>query len=272
MEFLEKLWSLWGPVIGSWGLRVLIALLIFVIGKWIAGFLIKRLLQVMERAHVDQTLAKFLTNIASAVLMIAVLIAAIDQMGIPITSFLAILGAAGLAIGLALHGSLSNFSSGVMLILFRPFKVGDFVDAGGVSGTIESIQIFNTMLKTPDNRQITVPNSQIFDGPITNYSAKSTRRIDLVIGISYDDDIGKAFQIIKSVVEADDRVLKDPEVTIMVLELADSSVNIAVRPWVNRSDYGPARGDLLHNLKVELGQAGLSIPYPQQDVHMHQAA
>ncbi len=272
MDVIQSLWDSYGPVVWSWVIKVFFSILIFVVGKWLAGVLTNALRRVMERAEIDETLTKFLGNIVNAVLIIAVIIAAVDQLGVRTTSFLAVLGAAGLAVGLALQGSLANFSSGVMLIMFRPFKVGDFVEAGGVSGGVEAIRIFNTVLRTPDNREITVPNSQIFDSPITNYSARKTRRVDMVIGIGYDDDIGKAFKVIQSVLDKDDRVLKDPAPVLMVLDLADSSVNLAVRPWVNGADYWPARSDLLHQLKVELETAGLSIPYPQQDVHMHQAA
>lgn len=272
MEAFEGLWDSYGPVVWSGVMRVFFSILIFIIGKWLAKLLSNALRRVMERAHVDVTLAKFLGNIVNAVLLIAVIIAAVDQLGVRTTSFLAVLGAAGLAVGLALQGSLANFSSGIMLIMFRPFKVGDYVEAGGVSGVVEVIRIFNTVMKTPDNREITVPNSQIFDSPITNYSARDTRRVDMVIGISYDDDIGKAFKVIQSVLDKDDRVLKDPAPTLMVLDLADSSVNLAVRPWVKGTDYWPTRSDLLHQLKVELEGAGLSIPYPQRDVRMHQAA
>jgi len=272
MDVIQSLWDSYGPVVWSWVIKVFFSILIFVVGKWLAGVLTNALRRVMERAKVDETLNKFLGNIVNAVLMIAVIIAAVDQLGVNTTALLAVLGAAGLAVGLALQGSLANFSSGVMLIMFRPFKVGDFVEAGSVSGTVEVIRIFNTVMRTPDNREITVPNSQIFDSPITNYSARSTRRVDMVVGISYDDNIGKAFQVIQTVLDKDDRVLKDPAPALMVLDLADSSVNLAVRPWVSGADYGAARSSLLHQFKVELEAAGLSIPYPQQDVHMHQAA
>ena len=205
-------------------------------------------------------------------LLVMVALAAVQQLGVEATSFFAILGAAGLAIGLALKDSLSNFSSGVMLVFFKPFKAGDFVEAGGVSGSVDSIRIFNTVLKTPDNRLITVPNSQVYGGTITNYSALDTRRIDLVFGVSYDDNVVRAKEIIKSVLDADERILKDPAPTIMMLELADSSVNFAVRPWVATPDYWAVRGDVLEGVKKALEDNGLSIPYPQRDVHLIQAA
>jgi len=227
--------------------------------------------KIMEKAGVDATLTHFLHNVIYAALLIAVIIAAVDQLGIKTTSFLAILGAAGLAVGLALQSSLANFSSGIMLILFHPFKVGDFVEAGGTTGTVEQINVFNTVMRTGDNREIIVPNSQIFGGTITNFSAKATRRIDLVIGIGYDDNIGKAKQIIEDILSADQRILKEPAPVILVTELGASSVNLAVRPWVRKEDYGSTRGDLLENIKTGLEDGGCSLPYPQQDVHLYKA-
>jgi small conductance mechanosensitive channel len=201
-------------------------------------------------------------------LLVMVVLAAVERLGVPTNHFLAILGAAGLAVGLALKDSLSNFSAGVMLIFFRPFRVGDFIDAGGVSGTVNAITIFNTILRTPDNRVITVPNGQIYDGTITNFSAMSTRRIDLVIGIGYDDNVVKAKEILQSILEDDDRILNDPAPVVMMLELADSSVNFAVRPWVVSADYWAVRADVLERSKQTLEDAGLSIPYPQRDIHL----
>jgi small conductance mechanosensitive channel len=201
-------------------------------------------------------------------LLVMVILAAVQQLGVQATSFFAVLGAAGLAIGLALKDSLANFSSGVMLVFFRPFKAGDFVEAGGVSGTVREISIFNTIMKTPDNRVITVPNSQIYAGSITNFSAEQTRRIDMVFGIGYDDNVVQAKEIMQSVLDADQRILKDPAPVIMMLELADSSVNFAVRPWVESADYWTVRSDLLEGIKKALEDNGLSIPYPQRDVHL----
>jgi small conductance mechanosensitive channel len=201
-------------------------------------------------------------------LMVFVVLTAVSALGVPTTNFLAIVGAAGLAIGLALKDSLSNFSSGVMLVFFRPFKVGDYIEAAGVAGTVNSIAIFNTVIKTPDNRVITVPNSLIYGDAITNFSAENTRRIDLVIGIGYDDDVQRAKALIQGVLSNEDRVLDDPAPTIMTLELGDSSVNIAVRPWVKTSEYWPVRGELLERIKKALEDSGLSIPYPQRDLHI----
>ncbi len=254
-----------------WGIKIGLAALIFLAGRWIAKMAANSVDKIMKKAGVDATLTHFLHNVIYAALLIAVIIAAVDQLGIKTTSFLAILGAAGLAVGLALQSSLSNFSSGIMLILFHPFKVGDFVEAGGTTGTVEQINVFNTVMRTGDNREIIVPNSQIFGGTITNFSAKATRRIDLVIGIGYDDNIGKAKQIIEDILSADQRILKEPAPVILVVELGASSVDLAVRPWVRKEDYGSTRGDLLENIKTGLEDGGCSLPYPQQDVHLYKA-
>ncbi|MGD8339483.1 MAG: mechanosensitive ion channel [Gammaproteobacteria bacterium] len=260
------------PLLMSWAGRIVAAILIFLIGRWVAKRIAAGVAKATERANVDPTLTRFLRSIIYMSLLVMVALAAVQQLGVEATSFFAILGAAGLAIGLALKDSLSNFSSGVMLVLFRPFKVGDYVDAGGVAGTVDSIKIFNTIMITPDNRVITVPNSQIYAGSITNFSARETRRIDLVFGVSYDDNVVRAKEIIKSVLDADERILEDPAPTIMMLELADSSVNFAVRPWVASGDYWAVRGDVLEAVKKALEDNGLSIPYPQHDVHLMQAA
>ncbi|MCH9026757.1 MAG: mechanosensitive ion channel [Proteobacteria bacterium] len=254
-----------------WAIKIGLAALIFLVGRWAAKMAANGIDKMMEKAGVDATLTHFLHNVVYSALLIAVIIAAVDQLGIKTTSFLAILGAAGLAVGLALQSSLANFSSGIMLILFRPFKVGDFVEAGGTTGTVEQINVFNTVMKTGDNREIIVPNAQIFGGTITNFSAKATRRIDLVIGIGYDDNIGTAKQIIEDILSADERILKEPAPVILVLELGASSVDLAVRPWVRKEDYSATRGDLLENIKTGLEEGGCSLPYPQQDVHLYKA-
>jgi small conductance mechanosensitive channel len=225
-----------------------------------------------ERAKVDATLTRFLRSVIYVALLVMVALAAAQQVNVPIASFFAILGAAGLAIGLALKDSLANFSSGVMLVFFRPFKAGDFVDAGGVSGTVTEISIFNTIMKTPDNRIITVPNGQIYAGSITNYSAESTRRIDLVFGIGYDDDIEAAQQVLEEVVAAHELILKDPAPVVRVSELADSSVNFVCRPWTKTADYWTVYWDLTREVKQAFDKAGISIPFPQRDVHVYGAA
>ncbi|MEW8508764.1 MAG: mechanosensitive ion channel domain-containing protein [Candidatus Thiodiazotropha sp.] len=255
-----------------WGTKIIMALLVFIIGRWLAKALTRTLKRLMERGQVDQMLISFLGNIAYAALLAVVVLAALEQLGVNTTSALAILGAAGLAVGLALKDSLASFAAGVMLIIFRPFKLGDFVEAGGESGVIEEIRIFHTVLKTGDNREITMPNGQIYSGTIINYSARETRRIDLVIGIGYDDDIKQARDLIKQVLAADNTVLKDPAPTIMLLELGESSVDFAVRPWVKSADYWTTRAALLEAIKTTFDAQGISIPYPQRDIHMIQDA
>ena len=253
-----------------WTIRILVAVAIWFIGKWIAGKATAALKKLMRRTGMDDMLVQFLGNIFYALLLIAVLIAALDHLGLQTTSLLAIFGAAGLAVGLALKDSLSNFSSGVMLILFRPFKVGDYIEAAGVAGTVEEVRIFSTLIKTPDNCQIIIPNGQIYGGTIVNVSAKPTRRVDLVFGIGYDDDIRKAKELISAILDQDERILKDPAPAIALGELGDSSVNINVRPWVNSGDYWPVRADLLENVKLAFDSNGISIPFPQRDVHLYE--
>lgn len=253
----------------TFGINLLMALAIFFIGRWVAKIVTSVAGKLMTRAKVDETLSKFLGNILFSLLMIFVIIASIDRLGVDTTSFAAILAAAGLAVGLALQGSLANFAAGVMLILFKPFKVGDFVEAAGTSGVVEEIHIFNTLMRTGDNIQIIVPNGQITGGKITNYSTKPTRRIDLVVGCGYGDDLKAVKEFLNQVVKADSRVLQDPAPVIAVNELADNSVNFVVRPWVNNADYWAVRWDLVEAIKTGFDDKGFSIPYPQRDVHVH---
>ena len=255
-------------ILTAYGFKVLAALAIFIFGKWIAKILTRILRRVMEKSKVESTLISFLSNLTYAALLVFVVLAALNQLGIRTTSFIAVVGAAGLAIGLAMQDSLSNFAAGVMLIIFRPFKTGDFIEAAGTSGSVLTINIFTTTLKTGDNRLIHVPNGNILNGNIINYSAQETRRIDMVFGIGYDDDIKQAKQIIAQVLKDDERVLDDPEATIGVAELADSSINIAVRPWVNTADYWPTLFALNETIKEKFDEASISIPYPQSDVHL----
>ena len=252
----------------QWAGNVVAALLVFVIGRWVALALAGWFGRAIGRTGVDDTLVRFLRSLIYMTLMVFIVLTAVSVLGVPTMNFLAILGAAGLAVGLALKDSLANFSSGVMLVFFRPFKAGDYVEAAGIAGTVESIGIFNTVLKTPDNRVITVPNGLVYGDTITNYSAEATRRVDLVIGISYDDDPGRAKALIRDILSADERVLAEPAPTLMVLDLAESSVNIAVRPWVNATDYWAVRGDLLERIKSTLESHGMTIPYPQRDLHL----
>lgn len=251
-----------------WGINIILALVIFFVGKWLAKVIVKSVKRLMTKANLDDVLTNFLGSLLSAALMVVVIIAALDQLGVDTKSVLAIFAAAGLAVGLALKDSLSNFAAGVMIVMFKPFKNGDFIDAAGVTGTVDMIGIFNTILRTGDNREITVPNSQIYGGVITNFSARETRRIDLVIGIGYGDDIKAASNLLEQILNNDERILKDPAPVIMVSELGASSVDFAVRPWVNSADYWAVRSDTLESIKTEFDKAGISIPYPQTDVHL----
>jgi len=255
-----------------WAIKIAVALAIFVIGRWIAKWLTGVVRKLMAKSDMDDMLIQFLGNIVYTVLLLVVVMAALDHIGIQTTSLLAVFGAAGLAIGLALKDSLGNFSSGVMLILFRPFKVGDFIEAGGESGVVEEVRMFATILRTGDNREVIIPNSQIYGGTIVNYSANETRRIDLVFGIGYDDDIAKAKQTLESIMQQDERILSYPAPAVAVGELADSSVNFNVRPWVKSTDYWPVRADMLEKVKLAFDANGISIPYPQQDVYMRNVA
>lgn len=253
-----------------YGMRILVALLIFFIGKWVAGLIRKWMRKGMEKNKVDPVLIGFLSSIAYYLLMVAVVISAISQLGVKTTSFIAVLGAAGLAVGLALQGSLSNFASGVLIILFRPFKIGDFVEIGGVMGVIDEIGILTTEMHTVDNKGIVMPNSQIMAGHIVNFNKFPTRRLDLKFGISYGDDIDKAKKILTELVENDERCLKDPAPTIAVAEHGDSSVNIVVRPWVKGSDYWDVLFEMHELVKKRFDAEGITIPFPQRDVHIFQ--
>jgi small conductance mechanosensitive channel len=253
----------------EYGLKLIIALLILLVGKWMAGLARSGLRKAMTRAKVDPTLIGFLSNIAFYLIMVAVVIAAVSQVGIQTTSFVAVLGAAGLAIGLSLQGSLSNFASGVLIILFRPFKVGDFVEAGGVMGTVDEIGILTTQMHTPDNKGITVPNSQIMSTHIVNFNTFDTRRCDMTFGISYRDDIDRAKAILADMVANDPRCFKDPAPTIVVGTLGESSVDILCRPWCKASDYWGIFWDMQEAVKKRFDAEGISIPFPQRDVHLH---
>jgi len=260
-------------ILAGYAMSILMALVVFLVGKWIVRRITNLLVSVLRKINgMDETLVKFLENIVYYILMIVVILAALSELGIETTSFMAILGAAGLAIGLALQGSLGNFASGVMIILFKPFKVGDVVTAAGVTGSVQEVSIFNTVMITPDNQKIIVPNSAITNDSITNINANPTRRVDLVVGIGYDDDIKKAKNVLNSIVEADERVLKEKGITVAVSELADSSVNFVVRAWVNTPDYWAVKFDLTETIKITFDNEGISIPYPQQDVHHHNQA
>ncbi len=249
-----------------------IALVILLVGLWVAKRAKSIAINVMNKRGVDPLLSSFLSSIAHILIVIFVVIAALGKLGIQTTSLIAVLGAAGLAVGLALQGTLSNFASGVIIIALRPFKVGDFVEAGGISGTVEGIQIFSTSLKTGDNKAIIVPNSAITGSIITNYSANDTRRVDMVFGIGYGDDIKKAKNILHKIIDEDDRILKEPAPVIAVSELADNSVNFIVRPWTRTADYSGVYRDTTEKVKLTFDEEGISFPFPQRDVHLHQVA
>ena len=252
-------------------INVAIAIAIFYIGKLVVGMVVCGMRRVMQKQEIDKTLETFVANLVRMVLMVVVVIAAISALGIETTSFIAIFGAAGLAVGLALQGSLSNFAAGVLIVLFRPYRVGDFIEGAGIAGVVEQVQILTTVLKTGDNKQIIVPNGQIMDSIITNYSAKDTRRVDMVVGVSYDDDLDKVRSVLEELVAADDRILDDPACTIAVSELGDSSVNFVLRPWTNTADYWGVKFDLTEAIKKRFDKEGISFPFPQQDVHLYKA-
>ena len=263
-EMLKKFYEL----ALHYGLNLIAALAIFFIGKWAVGIIMGIIEKLMVKANVEKTLVSFVKNLSYYLLLAVVIVAALNKMGMQTTSIVAVIGAATLAIGLSLQGSLANFAAGVMIIIFHPFKVGDFVEAGGTSGIIKEVQIFNTIMCTPDNKKIIMPNSKITTDRITNYSDSEDRRVDLVFGISYDDNIKQAKEVLLKMVSSDPRVLAEPAPQIAVSELGDSSVNIVCRPWVKTGDYWDVYFDLLEKGKTDLEANGLSIPYPQRDVHV----
>lgn len=254
----------------TYGPKLLLAIVVLVVGLWIINRVVRVMGAGMERSNTEPTLARFLSSLVSIGLKALLLISVASMIGIETTSFIAILGAAGLAVGLALQGSLANFAGGVLVLLFKPFKVGDFVEAQGVAGSVAEIQIFNTIVRTGDNKTVIVPNGAISNGVITNYSTQDTRRVDFVFGIGYEDDIGKAKGTLERLFSQDERTLDDPAVMIVVSELADSSVNITVRAWVQASDYWGLYFDMLERVKQTFDAEGISIPYPQRDVHVTQ--
>jgi small conductance mechanosensitive channel len=255
-------------IIAEFGIKIIAAILIFIIGRWIAKLIRKILKKLMTRKKVDVTVVSFTCNIVYVILMIFVILGAVGKIGVQTASLVAVLGAAGLAVGLALQGSLANFAAGILLIIFRPIKVNDFVEVAGATGVVERVDIFTTQLKTPDNKTVIIPNAQLTANNITNYTAKGTRRVDLVVGVSYSDDIDKVRSLIEDELKKDNRILTDPAPTILVLELADSSVNFGVRPWAKADDYWGVYFDLTENLKKRFDAEGVSIPFPQRDVHM----
>ncbi len=252
-----------------WGTKILLALLIFIVGRMVARLVARGVSKALTTARLDPILVNFAGAVVNTALLVLVIVFALSQLGLDTTSLVALVGAAGLAVGLALKDSLAHFAAGVMLIVFRPFKLGDYVEVGGVAGSVDKISIFSTRLKTPDNKVVTVPNGNIFGNTMTNYSEESTRRIDLVVGISYDSDLLKAKHLLNDIVSSHEKVLKDPAYRIAVSELADSSVNFIVRPWVNAEDYWNVRFELLETIKLRFDAEGIEIPFPQMALHIN---
>jgi small conductance mechanosensitive channel len=253
-----------------YGLKIIAAIIILIVGRWLAKAVRGILRRSLIKRQVDDTIISFICDITYVGLLVFVVIAALSNLGIQTATFVAVVGAAGLAIGLALQGSLANFAAGFLRLVFKPFKAGDFVDAGGTMGMVEEVQIFTTHLKTPDNKKVIVPNGKIMSDNITNFSAKETRRVDLVVGVGYDADLKKARAVMEEILKSDDRVLDDPGTTIGVSELADSSVNFVVRPWVKTADYWSVLFDFTEKVKERFDQEGISIPFPQRDVHLYE--
>jgi small conductance mechanosensitive channel len=254
----------------AYGLKLLLAVITLIVGLWLIKLLLRALGRGMEHRSIEPTLSKFLGSLLSVFLKILLLVTVISMVGVEMTSFIAILAAAGLAVGMALSGTLQNFAGGVIIILFRPFRVGDFIEAMGFMGTVKEIQIFNTVLTTVDNKTIIIPNGGLSGSPMTNFSTEPRRRVDFTFGIGYNDDINHAKKVIQSLIDADPRILQDPAPFIAVLELGDSSVNIVVRVWANSPDYWGIFFDMNENVKKSFDKEGISIPYPQRDVHIYQ--
>ena len=269
---IDELTNTLTTLAATYGLRILGAIAIFIIGRWLARLISRALERVMRRSNVDDMLVTFAGNVIYYLLFVIVILAAISVLGIPTTSAVAVIGAAGLAVGFALQDSLANFAAGVMIIFFKPFQVGDMVEVAGEQGLVEKVQLFTTTLASVDNKEIIVPNGGIISGNITNYSAKPIRRVDMVFGIGYDDDIRQAKALLETILQDDPRVLAEPAATVAVSELADSSVNFVVRPFVKTADYWAVFFGVTEQVKLRFDEAGISIPYPQQDVHLHQVA
>ena len=268
MELISNWFSENQTLLIGYSIKLIAAIAIFVVGQFIAKIIKKIIAKILNKRGVDLAVISFVASLTYGLVLMVAVIAAISHLGFNTTSLVAIIGAAGLAIGLALQGSLSNFASGVLIISLRPFKSGDFVQVSGISGIVEEILIFSTKLRTGDNKSVIIPNGSITSGTITNYSAKPTRRIDLIIGVSYNANLAQTKQVLSDVVTRHALILKDQAITIGVSELADNSVNLVVRPWVKSEDYWPVYFDLLENIKVALDEAGIEIPYPQLSLHM----
>jgi small conductance mechanosensitive channel len=256
-------------IAADFGLRLLYAVLIIFVGRWVVKLLLKIIKSALEKTTVEETVRIFVANLLNTLLMVIIFIAAINQLGIETTSIIAMLGAAGLAIGLALQGSLANFAAGILIVIFRPYKVGDYIEAGSAAGTVLDIQIFSTVLKTPDNKVVVVPNGTIMDSSIINYTGQETRRVDIIASCGYEDDIDKVKDILQDILNQDERILEEPEPRIAVSELADNSINFIVRPWVKSSDVLSVKYSILEQIKKRFDAEGISIPYPQRDVHIY---
>ena len=256
-------------IAADFGLRLFYAVLIIFVGRWVVKLLLKIIKSALEKTTVEETVRIFVANLLNTLLMVIIFIAAINQLGIETTSIIAMLGAAGLAIGLALQGSLANFAAGILIVMFRPYKVGDYIEAGSSGGTVLDIQIFSTVLKTPDNKVVVVPNGTIMDSSIINYTGQETRRVDIIASCGYDDDIDKVKDILKDILDQDERILEEPEPRIAVSELADNSINFIVRPWVKSSDVLSVKYSILEQIKKRFDAEEISIPYPQRDVHIY---
>jgi len=272
MELMDLIVDKTKELLTEYGFDVIAAILIFVVGLWIAKGVRALIRRILEKSKADPTLVSFICSLVYVGLMAFIIIAAVGKLGVPTASFVAVLGAAGLAVGLALQGSLANFAAGVLIIIFKPYKIGDFIEAGGTMGGVEDIGIFTTELKTPDNKTVIVPNSKISGDNIVNYTVKGTRRMDLVAGVSYSADLDKVRKVLEGILAEDERFLKDPAPTIGVLELADSSVNFAFRPWVKAEDYWNVFFDTQEKIKKRFDAEGIGIPFPQRDVHIYNEA
>jgi len=268
IDQVSQLWAQVQEIVAVWGLKVIAAIAIFVIGRWVAMGVRKGVRRVMEKADTDPIIVGFVGSISYIALLAFVIIAALGQLGIQTTSFIAILGAAGLAIGLALQGSLANFAAGFLMIMFRPFKVGDFIEGAGVAGVVESIQIFTTTMKTGDNKTIIIPNAKLSGDNIVNYSAKLTRRVDMTVGVAYDADLSVVRDVLKDIISKESRIHSDPEPLIAVAELADSSVNFVVRVWTDTGDYWAVMFAMNETIKNRFDAEGIGIPFPQRDLHI----
>lgn len=270
MMSIEELMATGQQLVIDYGLNLVFALAIFIFGRMVAKWLRALIEKLMAKGKADPMIISFVSNIAYVLMVVFVVIAALGQLGIQTTSLIAILGAAGLAIGLALQNSLSNFAAGFLMIIFKPFKVGDFIEGGGTAGVVQAIHIFTTTLKTGDNKVIIVPNSKLAGDNITNYSANDTRRVDFSIGVSYDADLAQVRSVLQQIIDEDDRILDDQGVTIAVGELADNSVNFVVRVWTKTADYWGVFFDTNEKVKLRFDEAGIGIPYPQRDVHVYE--